>query len=322
MAEVQPNTVVVLHNGSPVEMPWIQEVNAVLEVYLGGQAVGESTVDLLFGKVNPSGRLPETFPLRLEDNPSYLNFPGEGDEVNYQEGIFVGYRYYDKKNMPVLFPFGHGLSYTTFEYSNLKVSAEHIRDTDTLTVTVDVTNTGKMAGKEVVQLYVADKESTVIRPVKELKGFEKISLAPGESGKVTFTLDKRAFAYYNTKIHDWHVESGAFEILIGHSSRNIVLRAEVYVESTVELPIVYTPNSPLSDLNKTEQGKTLIESVMKQFAGDKNSQEKGEAGMPEGMKEMVEAMMNSMPIRGILTFGNVGMTKEKLDQLIEQLNRR
>lgn len=322
VAEVQKNTVVVLHNGSPVEMPWIQEVNAVLEVYLGGQAVGESTVNLLFGKANPSGRLPETFPLRLEDNPSYLNFPGEGDEVNYREGIFVGYRYYDKKNMPVLFPFGHGLSYTTFEYSNLKVSAEHIRDTDTLTVTVDVTNTGKMAGKEVVQLYVADKESTVIRPVKELKGFEKISLAPGESGTVTFTLDKRAFAYYNTKIHDWHVGSGAFDILIGHSSRDIVLRAEVYVESTVELPVVYTPNTALSDLNRTEQGKALIESVMKTFMGDKDSQEKDEAAIPEGMKEMIEAMMSSMPIRGILTFGNSGMTKEELDNMIDKLNQR
>ena len=320
VAEVQPNTVVVLHNGSPVEMPWIQKVNAVLEVYLGGQAVGESTVGILFGKVNPSGRLAETFPLRLEDNPSYLNFPGEGDEVNYREGIFVGYRYYDKKNMPVLFPFGHGLSYTTFDYSNMKVSADHIKDTDTLTVTVDVTNTGKMKGKEVVQLYVADKESTVIRPVKELKGFEKIELEPGVTSTVSFTLDKRAFAYYNTKLQDWHVENGTFEILLGHSSRDIVLSAEVTVESTVEIPVVYTPNTVMSELTKTEQGKVMMETVLKQFMGGQKSEEGDEAAMPEGMKDMIDAMMKSMPIRGILTFGNIGMTKEDLDEWLDKLN--
>ena len=139
--------------------------------------------------------------------------------VEYREGIFVGYRYYDKKKMDVLFPFGHGLSYTTFEYSNMQIDKECIKDTETLTVTVDVTNTGKKAGKEVVQLYVADKESTVIRPVKELRNFAKIELAPGETKNVAFTLDKRAFAYYSVKIHDWHVESGEFDILIGKIGR-------------------------------------------------------------------------------------------------------
>ena len=208
VAAVQPNTIVVLHNGSPVEMPWADQVKGIVEAYLGGQAVGGAVCDILFGKVNPSAKLPETFPLRLEDNPSYLSYFGEGDVVEYREGIFVGYRYYDKKKMDVLFPFGFGLSYTTFEYSNLMVDKESMKDTDTLTVTVDVTNTGSMAGKEVVQLYVADKESTVIRPVKELRDFAKVELAPGETKTVSFTLDKRAFAYYSVRIHDWHVETG------------------------------------------------------------------------------------------------------------------
>lgn len=152
VADVNPNTVVVLHNGSPVEMPWIGKVKAVLEGYLGGQAVGLATVRVLYGEVNPSGHLPETFPVKLSDNPSYLFYGGEGNEADYREGVFVGYRYYDKKEMDVLFPFGHGLSYTTFAYSNLRLNASEITDRDTLTATVTVTNTGSRFGKTVVQL--------------------------------------------------------------------------------------------------------------------------------------------------------------------------
>ena len=176
IVRVQPNTVVVLHNGSPIEMPWAEDVKGILEAYLGGQAVGEACVDVLFGDVNPSGKLPETFPRKLQDNPSYLYYGGEGDKSEYREGVFVGYRYYDKKDMDVLFPFGYGLSYTTFDYSNLKLSSKKIMDTGIITVTVDVTNTGDKAGKEIVQLYVGKKESKIIRPFKELRGFEKVSL--------------------------------------------------------------------------------------------------------------------------------------------------
>ena len=247
MAAVQPNTIVVLHNGSPVEMPWADQVKGIVEAYLSGQAVGAAVVDILFGKVNPSAKLPETFPYKLEDNPSYLYYLGEGDKVEYREGVFVGYRYYDTKKMDVRFPFGYGLSYTTFAYSNLKLSAAQIKDTDTLTVSVDVTNTGSMAGKEVVQLYVSDVESTVIRPVKELKGFDKVDLQPGETKTVTFTLGKRAFAYWNTQIHDWHVESGEFRILVGKSSRDIQLEETVTVESTVKLPVHFTLDSTFGD---------------------------------------------------------------------------
>ncbi|HPG21085.1 MAG TPA: glycoside hydrolase family 3 C-terminal domain-containing protein, partial [Flexilinea sp.] len=152
IAKVNPNTVVVLHNGSPVEMPWADRIPAILECYLGGQAVGGAEVDVLFGKVNPSGKLAESFPYQLEDNPSYLNFPGEGDVVEYREGVYVGYRYYDKKKMAVRFPFGHGLSYTTFEYSNLKLSQKHLNQGESLDVSVNITNNGKVKGKEAVQL--------------------------------------------------------------------------------------------------------------------------------------------------------------------------
>ncbi|MBR6336437.1 MAG: glycoside hydrolase family 3 C-terminal domain-containing protein, partial [Ruminococcus sp.] len=206
VSEVCKNTVVVLHNGAPIEMPFAGKVKGIVECYLGGEMVGGAVCDVLFGKVNPSGKLAETFPIKLSDNPSYLNFPGEGDRVEYREGIFVGYRYYDKKEMPVLFPFGHGLSYTEFEYSDITLSADEIKDTDILTVTVTVKNTGKRDGKETVQLYVSDSHSSAARPIKELKGFEKVTLKAGQSKKVVFKLDKRAFAYYNTGINDWYVE--------------------------------------------------------------------------------------------------------------------
>lgn len=164
--KVQPNTVIVLHNGSPVEMPWLGEIKGLLETYLGGQAGGAAAANILYGKINPSGKLAETMPLKLSDNPSYLNFGG-GEKVEYREGIFVGYRYYDTKEMDVAFPFGYGLSYTTFAYSNLKLSMENPTEKDTVMVSADVTNTGKSAGKEVVQLYIRDLTGSAIRPEKE-----------------------------------------------------------------------------------------------------------------------------------------------------------
>lgn len=216
---VQKNVVVVLHNGSPVEMPWIGDVSGVLEMYLGGQAVGEPCADLLFGRANPCGKLAESFPLRLEDNPSYLTFPGESRAL-YGERIFVGYRYYDKKKMPVLFPFGHGLSYTTFEYSGLEL------DKTTMTASLTVKNTGAVFGKEIVQLYVADCTNTTLRPEKELKGFDKISLHPGEEKRVEFKLDDRAFQWYNAEIGAWYAESGIYRLMAGASSRDIRLTLE------------------------------------------------------------------------------------------------
>ena len=230
ICKVNPNVAVVLHNGSPVEMPWVDEPRAILEAYLGGQAVGGAVVDILYGEVNPSGRLAESFPKRLEDNPSYLYYFGEEDKVTYNEGIFIGYRYYETKKQEVLFPFGFGLSYTDFEYSNLKLDKSEMTDADTLTVSVDVKNVGKVSGKEVVQLYVAPEKVKMIRPVRELKEFAKIELAPNEQKTVTFTLSKRAFAYWDVDKHDWDVENGKFGIEICKNSHEVILREEVAVK--------------------------------------------------------------------------------------------
>ncbi|NLJ31852.1 MAG: glycosyl hydrolase [Clostridiales bacterium] len=316
VCKAQPNTVVVLHNGSPVEMPWANDVKAILEGYLGGQAVGAATVDVLFGDANPCGKLAETFPVKLSDNPSYLSFPGEGDRVEYREGLFTGYRYYDKKQMPVLFPFGFGLSYTTFDYSGLKLSKTEIRDTDTLAVSLKVKNTGKVFGKEIVQLYVKDVQSSYIRPEKELKGFEKVALNPGEEKEITFTLNRRSFAYYNPEIQDWHVESGAFEILIGKSSRETVLSAQVTVESTVRLPVHFTMNSTVGDLMKCEAAKPFIRELMKyaDLGGD------GDA-LGESTAAMMEAMYANMPLRAVCGFSNGAISFEKIHAVLAQLNQ-
>ena len=319
VAAVQPNTIVVLHNGSPVEMPWVNQVKGIVEAYLCGQAVGGAVCDILFGKVNPSAKLPETFPLKLEDNPSYLSYFGEGDVVEYREGIFVGYRYYDKKKMDVLFPFGYGLSYTTFEYSDLKVDKESMKDTDTMTVSINVKNTGNMTGKEVVQLYVADKESTVIRPVKELRDFAKVELAPGETKTVTFTLDKRAFAYYSVKIHDWHVETGEFDILIGKSSRDIVLSKTVTVESTVKLPFYYTTDTTVGDVMKDPRAWEIAKSLVSKniFGGGEDA---GSDAASEAISdEMTMAMMEYMPLRGPVSFQG-GVSMADVQEVVDKLN--
>ena len=230
VAAANPNTVVLLYNGSPVEMPWADRAAGILEGYLAGQNVGTGNRMVLWGEVNPGARLAETIPMRLEDTPCYLSYGGEGNTAVYSEGVFVGYRYYEKKKVPVRFPFGFGLSYTTFEYSGLRLDKKEMKDTEVLTVSVDVTNTGKVPGKEVVQLYVADRESReVFRPVRELKGFDKIELVPGETKTVTFTLDKRAFAWWNTRIHDWYVESGEFDIQICRNASEVILQETVTV---------------------------------------------------------------------------------------------
>jgi beta-glucosidase len=229
VAAVNPNIVVVLMNGAPIEMPWHNQVPAILETYLGGQAGGGAVAQLLFGEVNPSGKLAETFPQRWEDHPAHVCFPGGPKTVEYRESIYVGYRYYDTADKEVLFPFGHGLSYTSFEYGNLQLSANSIDENEGLTVSMTITNTGAGEGQEVVQLYLRDLEATVFRPKQELKGFAKVKLAPGESQVVTFTLDRRAFAYWDNELHDWQVEAGLFEVRVGASSRDILLRETVEV---------------------------------------------------------------------------------------------
>ncbi|MDR1465269.1 MAG: glycoside hydrolase family 3 C-terminal domain-containing protein [Oscillospiraceae bacterium] len=239
VAKVQPNVVVVLHNGSPVILPWLDEVSAVLESHLGGEAVGGAQVDLLFGAQSPCGKLAETFPLRLQDTPCYENFPGNPLTVEYREGIYVGYRYYDKAEKTVQFPFGYGLTYTTFAYSDLTLSAESITPDDTLDVALTVTNTGDFDAAEIVQIYVAAPDSAVFRAPKELKGFAKIFLKAGESGTVTVTLDARSFSYYHTGLGDWAVENGNYQILAAASSRDVRLAASVAVEGAPDVAAPY-----------------------------------------------------------------------------------
>ena len=321
--KVQPNIIVVLHNGSAVEMPWVNNVKGLVEAYLGGQAVGQAEVNILYGNVNPSGKLAETLPIKLEDNPSYLNF-GDGDKVEYNEGVFVGYRYYDKKKMEVAFPFGYGLSYTTFEYSNVKTDKDALTEGETLQVSVDVTNTGDRFGKEIVQLYVADKTEAIRRPEKELKGFEKVALNPGETKRVTFTLDKRSFAWYSTDIHDWYAASGTYEILIAASSRDIRLTKTIQWKSIQVLPLHLTMNSTLGELMKDERsyalGKELKGKLDSFFGGLDGEAEEPTEGDEAVQDDMGDAMAISMPIRNVPTFGLC--TKEELQKKLDELNQK
>lgn len=308
---VQKNVVVVLSNGSVVEMPWLSGVKGVLEGYLGGQAFGGAVSDILFGVSNPCGKLAETFPMKLSDNPSYLNFPGDSEKVEYREGIFVGYRYYDAMGIEPLFPFGYGLSYTSFEYSDITIDKVVMNDTERLNVSVKIKNTGKVAGKEIVQLYVRDVESSVIRPEKELKAFKKIMLHPGQEKTVSFELGKRAFAYYNTAIKNWYIESGDFEILVGKSSREILLSSKVKVNSTNEIKKTFTRNTTvreiLSDNVKRKLVETELKDVMKNF------------GVGDDLESGASLFMN-LPLRALISFSPATFTEKKLKILLSKLN--
>lgn len=309
---VNPNTVVVLHNGSPVEMPWVDKVPAIVEAYLGGQAVGESVADVLYGKVNPSGKLAETFPIRLEDNPAYINFGGSQGKTFYHEGVFVGYRYYDKKKMDVLFPFGYGLSYTEFEYSDLKLSADKLTDQETLTVTANVTNVGQMAGKETVQLYVRDLTGATIRPVRELKGFAKVELAPGQTKEVTFELDDRAFSWYSEKIHDFYAESGEYVIELGKNSRDIVLSSSVELVATKQLPINADEDTPIGVLRADPRTADLGRAYFEEYCNT-------HYGTTDVPPNRYQSALNA-PLRYMRRV--CGWSDEKLQQAIKELNTR
>jgi len=329
---VQPNTVVVLHNGAPILLPWANKVKAILEVYLSGQAVGEATVDLLFGKANPCGKLAETFPKRLQDNPSYLNFPGTNRIVEYKEGIFIGYRYYDAREMDVLYPFGFGLSYTSFDYSNLSLkvlknslktnlaSEEnpngelHMHDTERLQVSLNVKNTGTRSGKEIVQLYVHDKEASVSRPPLELKGFEKISLEPGEEKRITFVLDKRSFAYYCTELGDWYAESGIFDIAIGKSSRDIVLTDSIEMESTTCVPFIHGDRTTFADvINNMENPAELIDLIKGVFDNPSASQHE------TGEEQMILEFIKGLPVHSLRSFAANKFQINQIDDLVKKV---
>jgi len=231
VARANPRTVVVLNNGTPLNMTaWIDQVPAVIEAFYPGQEGGNAIADVLFGDVNPSGKLPMTLPRRLEDTPAFAHYPGRDGKVHYREGLMVGYRYYDTREVAPLFPFGHGLSYTEFTYSNLQISADANEQNYRINVSVDVANTGRRAGAEVVQLYVRDVQSSLERPQKELKAFQKVALRPGEKKTVQLALDRSALEFYDPARNAWIAEPGEFEILVGRSSRDIRLKGKLDYE--------------------------------------------------------------------------------------------
>ena len=256
------NTVVILTNGSAGAMPWANSVDAIVESWLGGQAGAGGVIDVLFGKVNPSGKIAETFPVKLEDTPAYFNFPGEEGDALYGERLFVGYRYYDYKNIEPLFSFGHGLSYTTFEYSDLRILNKNITDKDELSVKLKIKNTGELKGKEVVQLYVKDEQSSLIRPKKELKKFVKVELMPGEEKEITFNLYARDFSYYDSKRNTWIAESGSFVILVGASSRDIRLTENIALKSTQNIPLNYDEYTFIREYWDNPDSKELLKKLV------------------------------------------------------------
>jgi beta-glucosidase len=276
---------------------------------------------VLFGKVNPSGKLAETFPMKLEHTPAYINYPGENGGVRYGEGIFIGYRYYDTKQIPTLFPFGYGLSYTTFGYQNPKVSSETFKDVDGLTVSVDVTNTGKMAGNEVVQVFVHDHQSKLIRPRKELKGFAKVDLQPGETKTVTDSLDFRAFAYYHPSYNQWITEDREFDILIGASSADIRCTETVTLQSTLELPSTLNRESTLREWTEDPRGMSMLVPLYPQFREQMLSSLSGNEEQQIGMDPA--GFLLDSTLTGVLHFMGDSLPKspeEMVDELLAKVH--
>ncbi|PKO00306.1 MAG: glycosyl hydrolase [Chloroflexi bacterium HGW-Chloroflexi-4] len=301
---VQPNSVVILNNGSPIAVSaWMEHTAAILEAYMMGQAGGAAVADILFGKVNPSGRLAETFPLRLEDTPAFTNWPGDMGVVRYGEGFYIGYRHYDVRKMAVSFPFGFGLSYTTFEYKNPCVDKSTFNDVDGVKVSVEVTNTGKMTGKETGQVYVHDCKSTLHRPVKELKAFAKVELQPGETKKVTLKLDFRAFAFYHPEHKQWITEDGEFDILIGTSAEDICQTLTVTLKSTLDLPSLLDFDSTLNEWMQDPRGYQVLSPMYDQieaaqrrrFGGQGRYADKKEAGAGLGVADIMD-MVGENPL--------------------------
>ncbi len=321
VAQVQSDVVVVLMNGSAVVMPWLDQVKAVLEGWLGGQASGGAIADVLLGAVNPSGKLAETFPKRLEDTPAFPEFPGLNHKADYNEGLFIGYRHYDKRNIEPLFPYGFGLSYTTFAYSNLKVQ----KTTKGVKVTAAIKNIGNCYGKEIVQVYVRELFPPVIRPDRELKAFDKVALKPKESKQVEFILDENAFAYWDIVSHDWIVTGGLYEIMVGSSSRDLRLSQTVEMKGKQAYPQL-NEDSMLKDFLKHPVGKAyyptlakasgLVNAIGKRPKGTKlSAQEK--ANIQKAEKALM-SYVNELPVNriGALSLGQF------TDRMLEDVLRK
>ena len=344
VSAVNENVIVALSGGSAVEMPWADKAKGILNLILGGEASGSAAADILFGDVNPSGKLAETYPLALSDNPSYNNYPGYTASVEYKESVFVGYRYYDTAEKNVLFPFGYGLSYSSFEYSDIKLSADSIKDTDKVTVSFKIKNVSDVDGAEVAQVYVTDNESTIFRPKQELKGFKKVFLKAGEEKEISIELDKRSFAYYNVNIHDWHVESGKFTINVGASSRDIKLTAELNVESTVEAVIpdyrataakYYTAD--ITDITDEEfvsvlgralppreikayPNLTLVNTIEDSAAGKNGAKIVGLIKKLVGESSMASGIALQLPIKNLISMSFGIFSPKMAEQLLDILN--
>ncbi len=326
VSAVQPKTVVVLNNGAPITMSeWIDGVAAVLEGWMMGQAGGAAIADILFGRVNPSGRLAETFPLKLTDTPAHINWPGEAGEVRYGERLFIGYRYYDAREMPVLFPFGYGLSYTTFSYGNARVSATTFKDSDGLKVMVDVTNTGRVTGKEVVQVYVHDQKSGLVRPPKELKGFAKVELQPGETRTVSVELDFRAFAYYHPEYKQWITEDGEFDILIGASATDIRHTLTVTLQSSLHLPCLLDRESTVREWLADPRGNAVFGPFYSEIEAQSRKTFGGGEGNQSAIGMDIMDMLNDMPLVSVLMFQQEALpmpAEDIVDALLAQVHSR
>jgi beta-glucosidase len=356
VAEVNPNVVVVLQLGSPAALPWAGKVKGILAAYLCGQAGSGAVVDLLLGKSSPSGKLAETWPFSLEDTPCHHYYPGSIRSAEYRESIFVGYRYYDHGEKPVAFPFGHGLSYTSFAYSNLKLSSASFKSGDKLEVSFDVQNTGNTSGAEIVQVYVAPKSTAIMRALKELKGFEKVFLQKGESRTVKITLDTRSFAYYNVPKRTWAIEGGVYEILAGASSRNIVLRGEVQVAGDgYETQLQDQRKSSPEYFNMSAKGLKVSDGSFESLYGQKLPPGKREAGLIDanstvgdikhteigkklvalilqhtseifsgegasGFRVMIEKMLMEIPLRSLGMFSGGKVSTSMIGALVDALN--
>lgn len=323
VSKVNSRVVVLLANGSPIEMPWLDNVDAVLEGYLGGQAIGGALLDLLFGTINPSGKLAETFPRCLEDTPAYDNFPSpqrpnNSDHVNYGEGLFIGYRHYDTHDVTPLFPFGFGLSYTTYDYTNLSLSSDQFSPGTPLIVEFDLTNIGSMQGSEIVQLYLSDHSSTVVAPDQQLKGFDKITLAPLETKRVQMRLENRDFAHFNVDCNKWIVPKGRFEIRIGASSRDIRIRSNVdSIGESVDISI--HRNTLVGDILKSDRyGPALIANLRHLAEGNALL-----TSFVEDLKsDKLEGIMaRSLPLRGFVAFSKNQITESHLALFIETLKK-
>lgn len=349
LLEVNQNTVAILSAGGVVEMPWRKKADSILVMYLAGQNSGEAVCELLFGDASPCGKLAETWPLALEDTPAYDNF-GKAGNVEYRESIYVGYRYYDKAEKEVAYPFGFGLTYTQFEYSRLTPDKTKVDENENVNVTLEVKNTGKMAAKEIVELYVSPPESTLFMPVRELKGYEKVFLEPGESKKVSFMLDSRAFSYYHTELKQWAVQDGIYRIEAGASSRDIRLTAEVELASREKIAVPdmkeqapayfrltgnefpkeqfeavygkklpapravrpYSINSTLTEIQSCQTGCGLYQQIHNGMT----------ANLGEGeMLKMLETMLEDMPLRGIAMLSGGAFSVEQIQGMVDMMNR-